>query len=250
MAQPRDKLADSLAALKAIQDRGLVAIPSAELSRTDRERLLKGGFIQPVMRGWYIPSGPNEPPRESPGWYASFWGFCADYLNSRFGKSWCLSPEQSVHLHAGNRSVPRQLLVRSPTGGNKPITLRHGTSLFDVRLSMPPLADMTVKDGLQIYTLPAALIGCSPREFAAHPLDLRAALAMVTEPSDLLARLLEGGHTVVAGRLAGAFRNIGRDRIADCIIETMRTAGYATIESDPFADRPPVALKPGKSRPM
>lgn len=52
MAQPPDKLADSLAVLKAIQDRGLVAIPADELSRTHRERLLKGGFIQQVMRGW------------------------------------------------------------------------------------------------------------------------------------------------------------------------------------------------------
>jgi len=57
---------------------------------------------------------------------------------------------------------------------------------------------------------------------------------MIAEPSDLLARLLEGGHTVVAGRLAGAFRNIGRGRIAARIIETMRTAGYAATESDPF----------------
>lgn len=243
MAQPSDKLADSLAALKAIQDRGLVAIPAAELSRTHRERLLKGGFIQPVMRGWYMPGSPNVQPGESTGWYASFWGFCADYLNSRFGENWCLSPEQSVHLHTGNRSVPRQLLVRSPTGGNKPIELLHGTSLFDVRLGMPPPADMTVKDGLRLYTLPAALIGCAPREFAAHPLDLRTALAMTSEPSDLLARLLEGGHTVVAGRLAGAFRNIGRGRIADRIIETMRTAGYAATESDPFADQLPVALE-------
>lgn len=243
MAQPPDKLADSLAALKAIQDRGLVAIPAAELSRTHRERLLKGGFIQSVMRGWYIPSWPNEQPSESTGWYASFWGFCSDYLNSRFGGNWCLSPEQSVHLHSGNTSIPRQLLVRSPAGGNKPVALLHGTSLFDVRLSLPSPTDITVKDGLRLYTLSAALIGCSPREFTTHPLDLRAALAMISEPSDLLARLLEGGHTVVAGRLAGAFRNIGRGWIADRIIETMRTAGYAATESDPFVDQPPVALE-------
>lgn len=243
MAQPPDKLADSLAVLKAIQDRGLVAIPAAELSRTNRERLLRGGFIQQVMRGWYIQNRPDEQPGESTGWYASFWRFCADYLNSRFGEDWCLSPEQSVHLHAGNRNVPRQLLVRSPRGGNKPIELLHGTSLFDIRLNMPPPADVTVKDGLRLYMLPAALIGCAPGEFAAHPLDLRAALAMISDPSDLLARLLGGGHTVVAGRLAGAFRNIGRGRIADRIIETMRTAGYAAAENDPFADQPPFALE-------
>jgi len=98
MARPLDKLADSLAALKAIQDRGLVAIPAAELSRTHRERLLKGGFIQPVMRGWYIQSSPDEQLGESAGWYASFWGFCTDYLNSRFGENW----------------VPQSRAIRSP----------------------------------------------------------------------------------------------------------------------------------------
>ncbi|MET0282650.1 MAG: Fic family protein [Steroidobacteraceae bacterium] len=242
MARPPDKLADSLAALKTLQDRGLVAIPADELTRTHRERLLRGGFIQPVMRGWYIPSRPDEQPGETTEWYASFWGFCAAYLNSRFGDEWCLSPEQSINLHTGNWTVPGQLLVRSPKGGNKPVELLHGTSLFDVRLAMPAAGDMTLKDGLRVYTLPAALIGCAAGQYAAHPVDLRAALAMVDDPSDLLARLLEGGHTVVAGRLAGAFRNIGRDRSAERILKAMRAAGFASNEADPFTSAPDIAL--------
>jgi hypothetical protein len=47
---------------------------------------------------------------------------------------------------------------------------------------------------------------------------MRAALSMVRDASEVLGRLLEGGHSTIAGRLAGAFRNIGRDRIADDII--------------------------------
>ncbi len=38
------------------------------------------------------------------------------------------------------------------------------------------------------------------------------------------------------GRLAGAFRNIGRDRIADDIVKTMQTADYDIREKDPFED--------------
>jgi hypothetical protein len=37
---------------------------------------------------------------------------------------------------------------------------------------------------------------------------------MVRDASDVLELLLEFARTTVAGRLAGAFRNIGRDRIA------------------------------------
>ena len=59
---------------------------------------------------------------------------------------------------------------------------------------------------------------------------------MATQPdaSALLARLLDGGHSVIAGRIAGAFRNIGREREADAILSTMRAAGYDAREKDPF----------------
>ena len=42
---------------------------------------------------------------------------------------------------------------------------------------------------------------------------------MIRDASGLPTRLLAGGHTIIAGRLAGAFRNIVRDRIADDIVK-------------------------------
>jgi hypothetical protein len=54
MAKPQEKLAESLDVLKKPQDRGVVAIRAADLSRAHRERLLKNGFLQEVMKGWYI----------------------------------------------------------------------------------------------------------------------------------------------------------------------------------------------------
>ena len=54
---------------------------------------------------------------------------------------------------------------------------------------------------------------------------MRAALAVITDAFEVLSRLLAGGQSTVAGRLAGAFRNIGRDKIADNIIAGMRAAG-------------------------
>jgi hypothetical protein len=65
---------------------------------------------------------------------------------------------------------------------------------------------------------------------------------MIRDASGLLARLLDGGHTVIAGRLAGAFRNVGRDRIADDIVKTMTAAGYAVRENDPFTDKPSLVI--------
>ncbi len=237
MATPQEKLAESLEALRALQDRGVVAIRAADLKRVQREHLLKNGFLQEIMKGWYIPAHPDHAAGESTAWYTSFWAFCAAYLRERFGSDWCLSPEHSLSLHAGNHAVPLQLLVRSPRGGNKATTLPYGTSLFDVRAAVPEEKDIEEKDGLRLFSLPAALIASPPGFFEHNPTDARAALATIRDSSEVLDRLLEGGHSTIAGRLAGAFRNIGRVRIADNILSTMRAAGYTVREQDPFKSR-------------
>jgi hypothetical protein len=242
MASPSENLAGSLALLKTLQDAGRMAIRASDLTRIHRERLAKNGFLEEVMKGWYVPTRPDQPSGESTAWYASFWGFCADYLNSRFDMGWCLSPEQSISLHAGDWTVPNQLLVRTPKGGNKPTALLHGTSVFDVRSELPPPVDIEQKQGLQVMKLPAALIACAPGEYAARPATTRAALAMAPNASDVLRGLLAGGHSKVAGRLAGAFRNIGRTKIADDIVASMRAAGYTIQESDPFQDTPAITF--------
>lgn len=244
MATPADKLAQSLAVLKTLQDAGAVAIRAPDLTRVHRERLLNSGFIREVMKGWYVPARPDGPAGESADWYASYWDFCAAYLSGRFGEDWCLGAEHSIALHTGDWNVPRQLLVRATRGGNKPTGLLHDTSIFDLRLEVPVAEDIQVIDRLRVMRLPAALIACAPGYFAARPVETRAALAMIADASDVLGRLLEGGRSSVAGRLAGALRNIGRDQIAETITATMRAAGYTVNETDPFNDRPPVAIGP------
>jgi len=53
MASPHKKLAESLEVLRALQERGVIVVRSADLTRTHRERLVKNGFLQVVMKGWY-----------------------------------------------------------------------------------------------------------------------------------------------------------------------------------------------------
>jgi len=243
MASPSEKLAESLQRLHKLQNvNGAAAIRAKDMPRTHRERLKSNGFLREVMKGWYVPSRPDEKDGDSTAWYASFWRFAAVYLETRFRKNWSLSPEQSLSLHGGNWTVPRQLVVRSPRGGNKVVPLPHGTALLDVRAALPGPGDREEKEGLRIFSLESALIECSPQYFANHATDVRASLAMVRDASGLLARLLDGGHSVIAGRLAGAFRNSGRDKLADEIVRTMARAGYDVRESDPFNDRPSLTL--------
>ena len=132
MARPPEKLAQSLEILRNLQiAEGAGAIRARDLSRTHRERLLRNGFLQEVIKGWYIPSRPDEVKGESTAWYASFWRFCAAYLEARFGARWCLSPEQSLSLHAGNWTVPQQLIVRTTSPANHNTPLPFNTSLWN-----------------------------------------------------------------------------------------------------------------------
>ncbi len=96
---------------------------------------------------------PVKPP---PG-YSAFWPFAGQYLESRFEDAWCLSADQSLLLHVGDRTVPPQLLVRLPKGANKPTPLPHGTSVLDVRLELPAEQDRVTIEGVRMMTLAAAL---------------------------------------------------------------------------------------------
>ena len=234
MANVREKLADSLAALEALQKRGQVAIRSAELSRTNRQRLLQAGYLQEVIKGWYVVSRPSDTAGESTAWFSSFWGFCASYLNTRFNADWSLSPEQSLLLHAGDRTVPQQLAVRSPKARNKITELAHGTAILETRAAIPRDREaLALEDGLRVFALPAALATVAPGFYRQRTLDVQAILANV-DAEDILPLLLDGGRTVVAGRIAGALRHVGRHQAADEILATMRSAGFDVREKDPF----------------
>lgn len=242
MATPQEKLAQSLEKLKELQDRAHTAIKTKDLSRLNRERLIEHGFIKEVMQGWYIIVPPDEQKGDSTSWYTSYWNFCARYLEDRFGQDYCISAEQSLQIHAGNTTVPQQLIIRTIKGTNAITSLIHGTSLFSMKSTLPNKAEIEIKDNIRMLNLASSLVNCTPTMFKQSSIEMRTVLAMIQDSSEILEILLQGGHTTIAGRLAGAFRNIGRFRIADDIIKTMKTASYDVREEDPFETPPPVAL--------
>jgi len=249
MATPQEKLAGALETLHRLQEAGRIAIRSEDIERPQRELLLQHGFLHSVMKGWYIARPPESAQGESGIWFTAYWSFCAQYLAERFGDAWSLTPELSLALQTGNRTVPRQLLVRADRAGNKATGLLLGTSIFDTRAALPEAKDLVVQDGLRLFSIPAALIAAGPGYFEANRIDARAALGTVRDASELLERLLDKGQSVVAGRLAGAFRNIGRERIADDILKAMDSAGYQVREVDPFAEKLAHAMPPRERSP-
>ena len=224
-----------MAELEKLQVGGRRVFRSQELSRVHRERLLHAGFLQQVLRGWLIASSPGAARGESTPWFASFWEFCARYCEERFSEDWHLSPEQSLLLSAENTVIPPQVIIHSPKGANNTTTLLFGTSLYDLKESQPPPSeDLIVQDGLRLFAIEPALTKVPQAFFAAKPVEAQVVLASVREPSGLLRRLLDGGNSVVAGRLVGAFRRARRADIAEEIRVAMTGAGYSVRESDPF----------------
>lgn len=242
MASPSERLAESLEILRYIQDSGNIAIKADELTRAHRERLTANGFIKEVLKGWYIITSPEERQGDSTSWYTSYWHFCSRYFQERFQDDYCISAEHSLLIHSGNWTVPNQLIIRAVSGSNTATPLLYGTSLFTMKSPLPELADVTKLEGIRMLTLPSALVHVSSTFFTSNPTDARAALAMFRDSSEILAPLLNGGHSTIAGRLAGAFRNISQDKIADDILSTMKSLGYDVRETDPFEVKTPVLL--------
>ena len=235
MAKPNEKLAASLAQLEKLQKGGRRVLRSTELTRVHRERLLKNGYLQQVMKGWLISSSPDADPGDTTSWYASFWAFCVSYCAARFDNAWHLAPELSLLLHAGCTVIPRQVVIYAPKGANNTVELPFGTSLYNLKQKdMRSEEDVTTRDGLRILVPEAALIKVPEAFFVRYPVEARIALSGVRDAADVLGRLLEGGQSSVAGRLAGAFRRVGRTAIADEILNVMKSAGYDVRESDPF----------------
>ena len=235
MATPNEKLAESLDALKALQQGGRRVFRSDDLSRVHRERLVENGFLQEVMKGWLISSSPSARAGDSTPWYASFWEFCARYCGERFGEEWHLSAEQSLVLQGEKTVIPKQVVVCSPKGGNNTIRLQFDTSLYDLKVSaMPPPESLVTRDGLRLFTPVASLIDVGENFFARNPIETQVVLASLTDASDLLRLLLNGGHSAKAGYLAGALRAMGRDKLADEVVKGMKGAGYDVRERNPF----------------
>jgi hypothetical protein len=109
------------------------------------------------------------------------------------------------------------------------------TSLLDVRYTIPQ--EIEEKNGLKLFYKVSALMACSSSFFIQHATEARTVLTTIQDASEILAELLEGGHSTIAGRLVGAFRNIGQDRIAEDIKKTMSSAGYDIREQDPFESK-------------
>jgi hypothetical protein len=244
MATIQEKLTESLKALKAYQDShpdNLVICGASTLGVTHTKRLVDNGYLQMVIKGWYIPSSPGSE-GDSTVWYVSYWSFVVSYLDNRFGEDWCLSPELSLYVYSGKSVIPKQLIVRSNKASNNILSLPFGTSILDIKASVPDNVEREQRYGIRLYPLPLSLLMASPDYYRRNSLEARTCLSMIRDVSSIIAAAIDGGHSTRAGRVAGALRSIGRGDMADSLISAMRQVGYELMEENPFNDNINVKL--------
>lgn len=243
MATIKEKIVESLKVLQALQDdKNCVVLKGTnEISRTHLDRLLKSGYLQEVIKGWYISSRPGAE-GDTTVWYTSYWYFIAKYATNRFGNKWCLSPELSLDIHSGKTTIPAQSIIRSPHGNNNSIKLMYETSLFDLKADIPTEIFRHPLYGVNMYSLSEGLVFVSPSYFQTEEVAARTCLSMVKDASGIIRILSEKGASLRAGRIAGAFRNIGNNKVADTIMQFMTRLGYKVIEEDPFCEIPTIPI--------
>lgn len=234
MATFGERLATSLERVKEVAQDNIVQ--AALIGRTDRERLLKNGWLTPIIRGWYILGHP-EGQGETTQWYASYWHFVRDYLAERFGTNYCLSPESSLDFWLDQNNVPKQLMVVSASGGANKVDLPHETSLLSWIGEVPQ--EREVKQGIQVLPLAHALCRVSPTFFNHSPTSAEIALRLA-DPTAIARYVLDGGRSTIAGRMVGAFRFLGDEQAAEAIETGFRVKGEQIRESNPFGIEQPL----------
>lgn len=243
MTSIQEKLADSLSVLKEYQDKGENPIIKGlkTLGETHTKRLLQNGYLEQIVKGWYMPCMPGME-GDTTTWYASYWDFIAVYCGNRFGEKWCLTPEESLDYYAGETIAPTQVIIRSPKATNNVTSLKHGDSLLDISASLPSAIVKENKHGLNVYPLAEALAFCSPSYFRMSAINARTCLFMLKSADEVLKVVADDGNSVRASRIVGALRNIGRNEMADKISDFMTKLGHQIRPEDPFEDKQEILI--------
>jgi len=233
-----EKLARALKEARNAGDDGIVR--SKDISSSAREILVKAGFLEKLVRGWYMLITPDAA-GSTTAWYSVYWSFLRLYLADRFGdKGYCLSPQSSIDLLTGETRIPGQVVVITQKHSNVPLELPVGTSILmyhDLGAFPPELAG---EQGVNIMPLATALARLAPRYYQDKPRNVEIALSLLESPSQVSRELVRLGAVSAAERIAGACIQSGNTEAAEKIVHDMDMAGFRVRPGNPFEQYEPV----------
>ncbi|MFV5693520.1 hypothetical protein ACM55K_15970 [Flavobacterium sp. LT1R49] len=78
-------------------------------------------------------------------------GGCSRCLKDRYGDDYCVVADRSLLMHAGNDSVPYQMILRSTKGNNSLTPLLFNTTLFTMKSPLLDLELIEIIKGPRIF---------------------------------------------------------------------------------------------------
>ena len=235
-----DLIAEALARVKAIADtHNAHIVESSEILRADRELLLTTGWLQEIIRGWYMLVRPDVAAGDTAAWYANFWDFVRIYLTHRFKDDYCLSAESSLDLHVENSVAPKQVVVIVKQGAGLR-TLMHHTSLMMYADPENFPTEITKKNGINVMNLAYAICKVSPTFFQKNPRNAELALRTIKTP-DEMTRIIARYHLkTAASRIIGAYQFLNDNTMATTIKNDLATIGILVNPNNPFQQASPL----------
>ena len=232
-----EKIASALSRIhQIVKENGGNILQTHQISRGDRELLLRTKWLVPIIQGWYLLVRPDISSGDSTVWYANFWDFIRTYLGEHFGNEYCLSANNSLDLHTESSQVPCQIIVIAPKGSGAPRELLHGTSLLIYQDSNGiPEERVSIRGGIQVMPLPLALCRVSSAFFQTNPLEAEIALNMIKVSSELSEFLIKNSYKSAADRLLGALKHLGKKTITEDLERDLEIMGWKLSGKNPFS---------------
>ena len=215
-------------------------VKSSSIARKYREILVQENCLTVIVKGWYLLTRP-EGGGTTTAWFGGFWAFLKHYLTDRFGANgFCLSAESSFNLHAGDTSIPRQLIILTKKASNTKIELLHDTAILLVMDKVNFPKEREKWRGLWIMRLPYALCRLSPAYFHNAPRNVEIALNSPALSVAEISRTVFKYETFAgAERIIGAYKHLGEQRKGEQLKGDLVAAGYKIKEIDPFVEYEP-----------
>src|SRR3990167_6445359 len=203
------KTVNALKRVKAMADKhDAMIVMASEMSRQDRELLMKTGWLRDIVQGWDLLTRPD------------------------------IHPEASLELHIGNSVTPKQVVVIVKEGGTVQ-QLPFDTSL----LIYPDLKNLQkqkeIIQGLQVMSLPLALCKVSPTYYRKLSDNIEIALRSIRDPADLTRIIVENEFQSAAERIIGSYLFFGLEKEAGNIKRQLDLVGMQIYPKNPFEKTSP-----------
>ena len=237
----QEQIAAALSELEAFQktakpEHGGV-VPSDALSPSKRAVLVRAGFLSPIMKGWYLAERPDKQIGESDIWYANFWPFVSEYLEANFKDEYCLSAEHSLRLLTADSTIPASVVVMVKKSTSYSIKLKRDTSIaiYSDTKTFPSDNDRTKVKDVWVMSMPEAIARIGETFVKKNGTTISTALRTVDKTA-LTRKLLNGGHSTIAGWVAGGWRTFEFANDADQLTRLMNLGGFKVTERNPFSE--------------